>query len=163
MAAVVQTGELFSSPLFLSACSVGSSTRHATERRELAPTPADLGAVVTAGLLADGVLVGVPMVTILLLHTPEPSLLLNQATPGDLVSGAVQLEELQQDIWLANATKIGTTITTMAMAVSDEEDQEWAEDGVVAQGPHQTSLTVTRALDLVQPAEGRLLSEPQNF
>jgi hypothetical protein len=98
------------------------------------------------------------VVTILPLHIPERSPLLNLATPGGLVSGAVQLEELPQDIWLAIATKIGTTITTTAMVVSDEEDQEWVEDGVVAQDPHRTSLTVTRALGLARPAEGRLSS-----
>jgi hypothetical protein len=125
---------------------------------KLAVTLADLGVVVTAGLLVDGALVGVQVVTILHLPTLEPSPLLNLATPGGLVSGAVQQEELPQDIWLAVATKIGTTITTTATAASDGEDQ----DGAVTQDPHQgpTSLTIiiTRALALVQPAIGRLSS-----
>ncbi|UZP43931.1 hypothetical protein NXS19_011743 [Fusarium pseudograminearum] len=156
MVAAAQTGEPCSSPSFSLVYSVGLSTRHATEHRKLALTPTDLDVVATAGLLADGVLVGVPEATILPLHTPEPSPHLSLATPGGLVSGAVQQEEPPRDIWLATATKIGTIITTMAMAVSDEEGQEWVEDGVVAQDPHPTSLTVTRALGLVQPAEDRL-------
>ena len=152
MVAAVQTGELCSSPLSSLVYLAGSSTQHATGRKRLVVTLIELVLAAMAGLLVDGVLVGAPTATTLPLHTPELSPRIRLTILGGLVSGAVQQEELRQDIWLVVATKIGTTITTTGTVASDEEDQDGVADQDPLRGP--TTLTVTRALVLFQPAAG---------
>lgn len=153
MVAAVQTGELCSSLLSLLVYLAGSSTQHATGRKRLVATLIELALAAMGGLLVDGVLVGAPTATTLPLHIPELSPPIKQTILGGLVSGAVRQEGLRQDIWLVVATKIGTTITTTGTVASDEEGRDGVADQDPLRGP--TTLTVTRALVLVQPAAGK--------
>jgi hypothetical protein len=133
----------------------GSSTQHATRHRRPEATPIELGAVATAGLLADGLLGGVLTATILHPHTqalnPLPNLI-----PGGLVSGVVLQEELQRGTGLVIAIS-KTTITTTGMAASDEGGQDGVDQGLRL--VPTTILTVTRAPALAQPAVGRYSSD----
>lgn len=151
----VLTGELSSSRLSLLVFLAGSSIQHATRHRRPGATLIELGAVVTAGLPADGLLDGALTVMILHPHTQAPSPL-PRLIPGGLVSGVALQEVLQRGIGLAIAIS-KTTITITGMAASDEGGQDGVDQDPLL--VPTTILTVTRALALAQPAVGRYPSD----